>query len=129
MQSPVLFPTQTYVHLAADGTATSLVGGERFWSLPPAQIERHGHGWLVAEFEFSADWPNWEMHPAADELVYVLTGSARLLLELPNGVQAISLHAPGLVVVPRGVWHTAKVPEPSRFLHVTMGAGTQHRKA
>jgi hypothetical protein len=33
----------------------------------------------------------------------------------------------GAVVVPRGVWHTARVHAPSRMLHVTLGAGTETR--
>jgi mannose-6-phosphate isomerase-like protein (cupin superfamily) len=122
-------PSHTYVHLAADGAATSLPGGEAFWSLPDAQLDRHGQSWLISEFECASDWPSWEMHPHADEFVYLLSGTANMLLELPDGVQSVALHGRGAVVVPRGVWHTAKVSAPSRMLFVTMGAGTQHRPA
>jgi hypothetical protein len=104
----MLDPSHTYVYLAADGTATSLPGGDSFWSLPEPQIESYGRGWLVSEFECAGDWPSWEMHPLADEFVYLLSGA---------------------VVVPKGVWHTAKVLAPSRMLHLTMGGGTQHRPA
>jgi hypothetical protein len=51
-------PQQTYVHLAIDGAATEL---------PETELNRYGGGWLVSEFEFAADWPNWEMHPNGDE--------------------------------------------------------------
>jgi mannose-6-phosphate isomerase-like protein (cupin superfamily) len=122
-----LDPRHTYVHLAADGKATELPGGEAFWSLPEAEIERYGRGWLVSEFEFSSDWPNWEMHPHADEYVYLLSGSVELLLEQPDGTRTIPLRGSAAVVVPRGVWHTANVHAPSRMLHVTLGAGTEHR--
>jgi mannose-6-phosphate isomerase-like protein (cupin superfamily) len=122
-----LDPRQTYVHLAADGVAAELPGGDAFWSQPQAEIEKVGHGWLVSEFAFDADWPNWEMHPDADEFVYLLAGSADLLLERPDGTQTIALRERAAVVVPRGVWHTAKVHAPSRMLHVTMGSGTQQR--
>lgn len=127
MPTSPLQPHETYLHLAADGTATALAGGERFWSQPAEALERHGLGWLVSEYEVSTDWPNWEMHPAGDELVYVLSGAARLLLEQPDGVEEVVVIGPGLVVVPRGVWHTARVAQPTRFLHVTRGAGTRHR--
>ena len=124
-----LNPQSTYVHLAEDGAATEVPGGEAFWSMPTAEMERYGNGWLVSEFEFDADWPNWEMHPNADEFVYLLSGSVEVLLEHPEGVQKVALKNNAALVVPRGIWHTAKVTAPSRMLHVTRGAGTEHRPA
>ena len=124
-----LNPQRTYVHLAEDGVATELPGGEQFWSMPEAKMERYGNGWLVSGFEFSSDWPNWEMHPNADEFVYLLSGSVEMHLEQQDGLHKVALNGSGAVVVPRGVWHTAKVTAPSRMLHVTRGAGTQLRPA
>lgn len=125
----ILQPTEHYVNLDAQGAAQVLQGGDAFWNQPPAELDRLGTGWLVAEFMFQHDWPTWEMHPEGDELVYVLEGSATLLLEIAGEVQRITVEAPGLVVVPRGVWHTAQIHRPSRFLHVTRGLGTQLRAA
>ncbi len=124
-----LNPQETYVHLAADGAAQVVAGGDAFWSLPPERIEAFGQGWLVAEFTFDADWPNWEVHPEADEFVYLLTGEAELWLERAEGVERIAMQAGRAIVVPRGVWHTAKVRAPSRMLHVTRGAGSRHKPA
>lgn len=125
----ILQPTEHYVNLDAQGAAQVLQGGDAFWAQPPAELDRLGTGWLVAEFMFQHDWPTWEMHPEGDELVYVLEGSATLLLESAGEVRRITVDAPGLVVVPRGVWHTAQIHHPSRFLHVTRGLGTQLRAA
>ena len=122
-----LDPPQSYVHLAPGGLAEVVPGGEQFWSLPESEADLYGRGWLISEFECSSDWENWEMHPEADEFVYLLSGSALLLLEQPEGEQVVPLEGRGAVVVPKGVWHTAKVLAPSRMLFVTMGAGTQHR--
>lgn len=122
-------PSETYVHLTASGSAERLPGGERFWSLPQPELERFDHGWLITEFECASDWPNWEMHPEADEFVYLLSGAAVLLLEMPTGLQEAPLGGRAAVVVPRGVWHTARVTQPSRMLFVTMGRGTRHRAA
>jgi mannose-6-phosphate isomerase-like protein (cupin superfamily) len=124
-----LNPQHTYVHLAETGTATQLPGGEAFWSMPAPDMERYGGGWLISEFEFSADWPNWEMHPHGDEFVYLLSGAVEVHLEEQDGLRKVSLTGSGAVVVPQGVWHTAKVKAPSRMLHVTRGAGTQLRPA
>jgi len=124
----VLDPQQTYVHLADDGAARK-VSGESFWQLPPAELDAFGQGWLISEYAFTEDWPTWEMHPHGDEFVYLLAGAVDLLLEREDGVQRIALDGSGAVVVPRGVWHTAKLRAPSRMLHVTRGEGTETRPA
>lgn len=121
-----LNPQQTYVHLAHDGKAEE-ISGERFWQLPDAAMAQLGQGWVISEFAFTEDWPNWEMHPHGDEFVYLLAGAVDLQLERGSEVVTITLDGSGAVVVPRGVWHTAKVHAPSRMLHVTRGAGTEHR--
>ena len=124
----VLHPRQTYVHLAQDGKAQTLPG-DSFWQLPASEMAHYGKGWLISEYECSRDWPTWEMHPEGDEFVYLLSGAVDLLLEQDGGIVSTSLQGAGAVVVPRGTWHTAKVRQPSRMLHVTRGAGTQHRPA
>ena len=120
-------PVETYVHLTGSGIATKLRGGEQFWSQPEAELDHIGRGWLITESEFSSDWPNWEMHPEADEFVYLLSGAAVLLLELGSGMQEVPLVGRAAFMIPKGTWHTAKITEPSRMLFVTMGYGTQHR--
>ena len=66
------------------------------------------------------------MHPAGDELVYLLSGSMDLVLFEDGGERLVPLRGRVACVVPRGVWHTARVHEPSEVLHVTRGAGTEH---
>ena len=122
-------PSETYVHLTSDASAERLAGGERFWSMPVPELDRVGGGWLITEFECASDWTNWEMHPEGDEFVYLLSGEAVLMLEQPVGVSKVPLSGRAAVVVPRGVWHTARVSRPSRMLFVTRGRGTQHRPA
>lgn len=120
-------PHESYVSLGAHGDATRLPGGSAFWSLPEQEMALLGESWLISEYEFGSDWPTWEMHPVADEFVYLISGAADLLLEEATGVRTLPLRALGAVLVPRGVWHTAKIHAPSRMLHVTRGAGTQTR--
>lgn len=124
-----LDPSLTYVRLGADGGATAVPGGAAFWSRPEAELDAYGQDWLVSEFECDADWPNWEMHPHADELVYLLSGAATFVLDAAGGPQRVPLQGRGAVLVPRGVWHTAEVTAPSRMLFVTLGKGTEHRPA
>ncbi|MFJ3461560.1 cupin domain-containing protein [Achromobacter spanius] len=121
--------TSHYVYLDASGAAATMTGGDEFWSQSPVDLEKYGRGWLVSEYKFAADWPQWEMHPGADEIVRLMAGAAELHLEWPTGVQVVKMLAGDAYVVPKGAWHTVKVIEPCRMLHITMGAGTQHRLA
>jgi len=120
-------PEDQYVYLEPDGTARTTTGGEAFWSLPPHEMAKFESGWLLSEFVCSEHWRNWEMHPDADEFVYLLSGDIEFLQETSEGISATRISGRGAVVVPRGVWHTARVFAPSRMLFVTMGPGTQHR--
>ncbi|QNA87892.1 cupin domain-containing protein [Massilia sp. Dwa41.01b] len=119
---------ETYVHLSEDGSARAL-DGNGFWQLPEPESARYDKGWLITEFAFTEDWPTWEMHPEGDEFVYLLSGAVELLLERDGTVETVTLEGSAAALVPRGVWHTAKVRSPSRMLHVTRGADTQHRPA
>lgn len=122
-----LIPDTTYVHLAHDGSATPVAGGEAFWGLLPEQLSEFDQGWLITEFECTQDWPNWERHPQGDEFVYLLSGDAALVLALAEGETVVRLTGRAAQLVPRGVWHTARVFAPSRMLFVTRGEGTEHR--
>jgi len=127
MGTKLIDPAAEYVLLGSNGATAVVDGGEQFWSQSPEQLARFGRGWLVSEYLCTGDWASWEVHPEADELVYVLEGDVELLLEQRDGVQHVRVRGRGLVVVHRGVWHTLRVHAPSRLLHVTMGAGTRHR--
>jgi mannose-6-phosphate isomerase-like protein (cupin superfamily) len=122
-----LDPSETYVLLGSNGAATSLPGGGAFWSQAEAALESVGKNWLISEFECATDWNSWEMHPHADEFVYLLSGSATLLFEMEGGLVRVPLVGRAAVLVPKGTWHTAEVREPSRMLFVTMGAETVHK--
>ncbi|MBC3920093.1 cupin domain-containing protein [Undibacterium sp. CY18W] len=119
-------PVKTYIALAPDGQSTVLPGGDAFWSLPMAEIDQYGKHWLISEYAFDADWPSWEMHPHADEFVYMLSGAADFVLKVDGAEQHIALKAGKAVLIPRGHWHTAKMTTPGRMLFFTRGEGTEH---
>ena len=52
---------------------------------------------LVSSFAFAADWTTWEMHPAGDEIVCLLTGRATLVLERQGGEEIVRSCEPGCV--------------------------------
>lgn len=94
-------------------------------------LERNYSGFkdhaLVAVHEFTNSWGSWEQHPAGDEIVVLLSGSAKMILLVESIEESIELNEPGsYVVVPSGVWHTARISKPTKMLFITPGEGTQH---
>jgi mannose-6-phosphate isomerase-like protein (cupin superfamily) len=83
---------------------------------------------LMSSFSFEADWPSWEMHPAGDELVCLLSGEAKMVLARAGAEEVTHLRQPGeYIVVPKGTWHTARTSVPTKMLFLTPGEGTQNR--
>jgi mannose-6-phosphate isomerase-like protein (cupin superfamily) len=68
-----------------------------------------------------------EMHPDADELLYLVSGRVRVRLELEDGTRDVNLDAGQALVVPRGAWHRILIEEPGRLIHVTPGPRGEHR--
>lgn len=125
-----LNPQETYVHLGDQGRARELAGGAAFWGLSDAEMAAHGPGWLLSEFEFSEDWSSWELHPAGDELIYLLSGAVEIDLQADAEgapIERLSLAQGRALCVPQGFWHTARTQVPSRMLFITRGEGTRHR--
>ncbi len=106
-------------------------GGAAFWeALARGEHPGADEGRLVVMFDFDGDWSSWEMHPEGEELVILVAGRTRFVLETEDGERELELSRPGqMVVVPRGVWHTARTDGAARVLFVTAGKGTEHREA
>lgn len=81
---------------------------------------------LVSCYRFDSDWESWEMHPAGDEIVCLLSGRAAFEFE-GRGVVAELAEPGSFVIVPRGTWHTAHTTVPTTLLFITPGEGTQHK--
>ena len=119
----------SYLHVQDGGKTEQIAVTEQFWSdvVNGARPELD-QGRLMSAFSFSANWPSWERHPAGEELVMLLSGSAMLLLEEASGERALLLDTVGsYVLVPQGVWHTARTTQPTTLLFLTPGAGTERR--
>lgn len=110
-----------------DGPAAFAVEvDDDFWQKIDRRSELHG-GRLVGTFHNAVDWSVWEMHPAGDEVVSLLSGAIDVALEEDGGERVVELRPGTTCIVPQGVWHTANVRAPGVTLHITRGAGTQHR--
>lgn len=82
---------------------------------------------LISSYAFDEDWPTWEIHPAGDEFVILVSGDADLVLARAQGDETIRMTEPGtFVIVPRNTWHTARIRKTSIMMFVTPGEGTRN---
>lgn len=120
--------SSTYVVLGDNGDAMPVAVSDRFFEQLESKVGDFKGKRLISHFTFDKDWETWEMHPAGEEFVCLLSGQVDLILE-QNGVEnTVQLSTSGsYVLVPRGTWHTARVHTPSSMLFITPGEGTQNR--
>ena len=103
-------------------------GGAVFVTRTPGRPPNRIVGYTVQSSRLGGPSPHGgEMHPDADELLYVLSGRIRVSLELEDGERSVAATAGQAVVVPRRVWHQIHVDEPGQLLNITPGPGGQHR--
>lgn len=129
MNSKSLDVLQTFLHIKDGGKSSAIPVSDTFWKdLAGGAYPELEHGRLLSAFTFSEPWPVWECHPAGEEIVMLLSGSVVMVLESEGGEKTVPLSKTGaFVVVPAGVWHTARASEVSTLLFLTPGAGTQHK--
>lgn len=80
-------------------------------------------GILVSEAQMtSSSRHNGERHLDGDELLYLVSGTARVALEQDDGSWTDLPLAEGeAVVVPQGVWHRLLIDQPSRLMFLNSG--------
>jgi uncharacterized cupin superfamily protein len=120
--------SSTYVVLGDNGDAIPVTVSDRFFEDLESKFGDFKGKRLISHFTFDKDWETWEMHPAGEEFVCLLSGQVDLILEqggVENTVQLSTSRS--YVLVPRGIWHTARVHTPSSMLFITPGEGTQNR--
>ncbi len=120
--------SSTFVVVEPDHSAIPVPVTETIYEDLGRRFDQFKGRLLIASYRFDSDWSSWEIHPAGDEIVCLLAGDVRMVLDR-NGVEEIvHLDAPGsFVIVPRGTWHTARTSVPTTMLFVTPGAGTGHK--
>ena len=129
VSSPSTFDLiNTYVHLKDGADAVPVAVGDDFWATIGKRTELHS-GRLVTLFHIQStdEWVHWEMHPAGDEIVCLLSGAIDLILQEGERERILELRSRAAGIIPRGVWHRAIVHTPSDVLFITRGAGTQLR--
>lgn len=120
-------PTTTFIHLEPDGRAEPIPVTQQFWD-DLISGRRAADGWLVTRMRSLKDWTQWEMHPAGEEVVLLTDGIVDIVLEWQSSEEAVRLTPDQpMLIVPRGIWHTARVIEPATLSFITFGKDTQHR--
>ncbi len=119
----------TYLHVQDGGKTEVVPVSASFWQdVMAGRCPALDQGRLMSAFSFAQAWPTWERHPEGEELVMLLSGEATLALEVAGQEQVVSLAVAGAyVLVPQGVWHTARTNVPTTMLFLTPGSGTEHR--
>ncbi len=67
-----------------------------------------------------------EMHPDGDEVLYRISGEVLVTLET-EPIQRVQMLPGNGLIVPRGIWHTVDIVEPSQIVYVTPGPNNQFR--
>src|SRR6185295_1665370 len=91
--------TSTYVFLEDGGRAPTIEVTETFWrdlmggnpSSSDAALVAQGEGWLTAIYRMERDTTTWEMHPAGDELLVLLSGAIDIVLDEDGGQRVVEL--------------------------------------
>ena len=119
----------TFVRLGGAGQAEAIPVDDSFWPrLSSGELGSFKGESLIAIHAFDTDWATWERHPAGEELVVLLSGKVTMVMASESGEQCLTLEEAGqFVLVPKGIWHTAKVDVASTLLFITPGEGTEHK--
>ena len=118
----------TFVVLQPDQSATAVEVTPTLYEDLNKSFQDFRDRRLISSYSFESDWTIWEMHPAGDEIVYLLSGGAELILERKDFRTSVHLSEPGsYAIVPSGTWHTAKTKVATNMLFVTPGQGTKHK--
>ena len=67
-----------------------------------------------------------EMHPDGDEVLYLISGRARVTIETAP-VEEFEMAPGDGLNDPKGVWHRVHILEPSQIVFVTPGPGGEYR--
>ena len=118
----------TFVVIEANQSAIPVAVTPAIFEELDARFDKFKGRWLVSSFTFDTNWSTWEMHPAGDEIVCLLSGEASLALDRNGVEEVIQLQQPGsFAIVPKGTWHTARTSVTTKLLFVTPGEGTDNR--
>jgi len=93
--------TSTFVVVQPDHSAVTVAVTPTIFEELDAHFDRFKGRLLVSSFTFESDWSTWEIHPAGDEIVCLLSGNATMVLDRNGVEEIIHLRAAGSFVIVR----------------------------
>jgi mannose-6-phosphate isomerase-like protein (cupin superfamily) len=117
----------TFIHLSDGGDARSVKVTPAFWRGDSGDHYDRLAG--VFDFSSSKDLHSsmQEMHPEADEVLYLVSGAIDVMLEEAEAERTVALESGHAAIVPRGVWHRLVMRRPGRLLFINSREGMQGR--
>ena len=120
--------SSTFVHLSNGGDARPVKITPSFWGDTRRRYDR-----LVGSFEFTSSEhlhsSTQEMHPEADEVIFLVSGAIDVVLDEAGAERTVPLEAGRAAIVPRGVWHRLVMRQPGKLLFINSRTGMQSRQA
>src|SRR5262245_3777464 len=96
--------TETFVRLTNLGAAEPIAVTPSFWRAAQCSSAR-----VLGAVDFRSPRDlhssQQEMHPEADEVLFLISGALDVVLDEAAGERALALGAGEAAIVPRGVWH------------------------
>ncbi len=90
---------------------------------PPAPVD----GVTIGIATMSENSPHGgEMHPDGDEILYLISGRAKVVF-LDSPEKDIEINAGDGLVVPKSMWHRVDILEPCQIVYVTPGPNNEFR--
>jgi len=118
----------TFLHLRDGGSAEPVKITPAFWR-GGAGAKRYDR--LVGAFDFSSSGDlhssMQEMHPLADEVIFLVAGAIDVVLDEGGAERTVALEAGHAAIVPRGVWHRLVMRRAGRLLFINSRSEMQSR--
>lgn len=120
MKSSLKFdPTETAVGLSHELVASKIAEQME----PPVPVD----GMTFGVASMSENSPHGgEMHPDGDEVLYLISGRARVVF-LDDPQPDIEIWPGDGLIVPRGTWHRVDILEPCQIVYLTPGPNNEFR--
>jgi mannose-6-phosphate isomerase-like protein (cupin superfamily) len=119
--------TTTFIHLSDAGDAEAVKVTPTFWS--GSSGNRYDRLTGIFDFSSASDLHSsmQEMHPEADEVLFLVSGAIDVMLEDGGVERVIALEAGQAAIVPRGAWHRLVMRRPGKLLFINSRRGMQGR--